>query len=164
MKNFLAALCFLLAAFAPATAQDSDERIRSFDSRITVNTDGSMLVKETIAITSAGESIQHGIYRNFPTSYKDWKGNSYSVLFEIVSVRRDGHSEPYHTEEQKNGVKVYFGSATYDLPPGEHTYEFEYRTNRQLGFFKDHDELYWNVTGNGWQFPIDVVSATVLLP
>jgi hypothetical protein len=55
MKNFLAALCFLLAAFAPATAQDSDERIRSFDSRITVNTDGSMLVKETIAITCAGE-------------------------------------------------------------------------------------------------------------
>ena len=164
MKNFLAALCFLLAALAPATAQDSEERIRSFDARITVNTDGSMLVKETIAITSTGESITHGIYRDFPTSYKDWRGNSYSVLFEIVSVRRDGHSEPYHTEDQKNGERVYFGSSTYDLPPGEHTYEFEYRTNRQLGFFKDHDELYWNVTGNRWQFPIDAVSATVLLP
>lgn len=164
MKNFLAALCFLVAAFVPATAQDSDERIRSFDSRITVNTDGSMLVKETIAITSAGESIQHGIYRDFPTRYKDRRGNQYSVLFDIVSLNRDGHSEPYHTEDISNGVKVYFGSATYDLPPGEHTYEFEYRTNRQLGFFKDYDELYWNVTGNGWQFPIDAVSATVLLP
>ncbi|HET9280537.1 MAG TPA: DUF2207 domain-containing protein [Candidatus Angelobacter sp.] len=164
MKNFLAALCFLLAAFAPATAQDSDERIRSFDARITINTDGSMLVKETIAITSAGESIQHGIYREFPTRYKDRHGNQHSVLFDIVSLNRDGHSEPYHTEDISNGVRVYFGSATYDLPPGKHTYEFEYRTDRQLGFFADHDELYWNVTGNGWQFPIDAVSATVLLP
>jgi len=41
---------------------------------------------------------------------------------------------------------------------------FTYRTNRQLGFFRDHDELYWNVTGNGWKFPIDVATATVLLP
>ncbi|HKV93354.1 MAG TPA: DUF2207 domain-containing protein [Candidatus Angelobacter sp.] len=164
MKNFLAAFCFLWVALAPATAQDSDERIRSFDALITVNTDGSMLVKETIAITSTGESIVHGIYRDFPTSYKDWKGNSYSVLFDIVSLNRDGHSEPYHTEDLSNGVRVYFGSSTYDLPPGEHTYEFEYRTDRQLGFFKDHDELYWNVTGNAWKFPIDAVSATVLLP
>lgn len=164
MKNFLAALCFLLAALAPATAQDSDERIRSFDAHITVNTDGSMLVKETIAITSAGESIVHGIYRDFPTRYKDRHGNQHSVLFNIVSLYREGQPEPYHTEDKSNGVRIYFGSATYDLPPGEHTYEFEYRVDRELGFFPDHDELYWNVTGNGWQFPIDAVTATVVLP
>ena len=162
MKNFLAALCFLLAALAPAAAQD--ERIRSFDARININKDGSMLVKETIAVVSAGDSIKHGIYRDFPTRYRDRKGNRISVLFEIVSVRRDGSTEPYHTEDLSNGVKVYFGSSTYDLPPGEHTYEFEYRTNRQLGFFADHDELYWNATGNGWKFPIDVATATVVLP
>lgn len=166
MKNFLAVVCFLWAAIAATVAQDqdSDERIRSFDSHITVNLDGSMLVKETIAITSAGESIQHGIYRDFPTRYKDRRGNQYSVLFDVVSLQRDGQSEPYHTEDLSNGVRVYFGSSTYDLPPGEHTYEFEYRTDRQLGFFADHDELYWNVTGNGWKFPIDVATVTVVLP
>src|SRR5579859_3101394 len=162
MKRIIAACCFLLAALLPAAAQE--ERVRSFDARVTVNQDGSMLVKETIAVVSAGDAIRHGIYRDFPTRYRDWKGNRYSVLFEVVSVARDGHSEPYHTEDLSNGVKVYFGSSTYDLPPGEHTYEFEYRTNRQLGFFRDHDELYWNVTGNGWKFPIDVATATVFLP
>jgi hypothetical protein len=50
------------------------------------------------------------------------------------------------------------------LPPGEHTYTLSYRTDRQLGFFKDHDELYWNVTGNGWIFPIETASATVAPP
>jgi hypothetical protein len=30
-----------------------------------------------------------------------------------------------------------------------------------LGFFENHDELYWNVTGNDWAFPIDEASASV---
>ncbi len=41
------------------------------------------------------------------------------------------------------------------LPPGEYTYTFIYETDRQLGFFPEFDELYWNVTGNDWNFPID---------
>ena len=47
---------------------------------------------------------------------------------------------------------------------GEHEYQIRYRTTRQLGFFADHDELYWNVTGNGWDFAIDHASAAVSLP
>ena len=126
--------------------------------------DRSMEVTETITVQSAGEKIQHGIYRDFPTRYKDRLGNNYAVTFEIVSLERDGSRESYHTSDMDNGVRVYFGSSSYDLPPGVHTYEFTYRTSRQLGFFKDHDELYWNVTGVGWGFPIDVATATVALP
>ena len=69
MKNFLTACFLALLAIAPAAAQT--ERITSFDSRITVNTDGSMQVVETIAVESAGVDIVHGIYRDFPTRYKD---------------------------------------------------------------------------------------------
>ena len=47
---------------------------------------------------------------------------------------------------------------------GEHTYTLSYRTDRQLGYFENHDELYWNVTGTGWMFPIDAASARVRLP
>ncbi len=160
-KLFLA--CFLAVLLAaPAAAQT--EGIRSFDSRITVNPDGSMQVVETIAVESAGVDMVHGIYRDFPTHYRDRARNPYSVLFDIVRVRRDGTPEPYHTEELSNGVRVYFGSSSYELPPGPHTYQFTYRTNRQLGFFRDHDELYWNVTGHGWKFPIDSATATVFLP
>ena len=162
MKNLLTACFLALLLAAPAMAQT--EGIRSFDSRITVNTDGSMQVVETIVVESAGVDMVHGIYRDFPTRYRDRLGNGYSVLFDIVRLRRDGNAEPYHTEELGNGVRVYFGSSSYELPPGPHTYQFIYRTNRQLGFFSDHDELFWNVTGNGWKFPIDVATATVLLP
>ena len=36
--------------------------------------------------------------------------------------------------------------------------------NRVLGFFDDHDELYWNVTGTEWDVPIHAASAMVELP
>jgi hypothetical protein len=162
MKNILRFCLLVLLTSVPAAAQT--ERIRSFDSRVTANTNGTMQVVETIVVESAGVDIVHGIYRDFPTRYRDRAGNRYSVLFDVVSVRRDGNSEPYHTENLSNGIRVYFGSSSYDLPPGNHTYQFAYRTNRQLGFFRDHDELYWNVTGNAWKFSIDVATATVLLP
>ena len=162
MKNLLAACLLALLVAVPAAAQT--ERISSFDSRITVNTDGSMQVLETIVVESAGIDIVHGIYRDFPLRYTDRAGNHYSVLFDITGVRRDGNSEPYHTEDLSNGIRIYFGSSSYNLPSGTHSYQFAYNTNRQLGFFHDHDELYWNVTGNAWKFPIDAATATVLLP
>ena len=141
--------CFAFLVAVPAVAQtDQTERICSFDSRITVNPDGSMLVEETIDVESAGIDIVHGIYRDFPTRYRDRAGNRYSVLFYIVSVRRDGRKSPTTRRDLSDGVRVYFGSSSYDLPAGPHSYQFDYRTNRQLGFFRDHDELYWNVTGN----------------
>ncbi len=63
-----------------------------------------------------------------------------------------------------NGVRVRIGSADTDVDPGVHTYVIDYTTTGQLGFFDGYDELYWNVTGNGWVFPIDRATARVHLP
>ncbi|HKX56892.1 MAG TPA: DUF2207 domain-containing protein, partial [Xanthomonadales bacterium] len=59
---------------------------------------------------------------------------------------------------------LYIGNADRMLPQGQHEYRIQYTTNRQLGFFADRDELWWNVTGNGWIFPIDKASARITLP
>jgi len=142
----------------------ADERILDFASDITIAADASMSVAETIRVRAEGNQIRHGIYRDFPTDYKDNLGNRVHVVFEPESLTRDGNDEPFHAEGQGNGVRVYFGSESTLLSPGEYTYVLRYRTTRQLGFFADHDELYWNVTGNGWDFPIDAASATVALP
>jgi len=157
----LALLIVLLAA--PLLGQ-AGERILSFDSRITVNPDSSLNVRETIMVAVTGNKIRHGIYRDFPTDYKDRLGNRYHVDLSIVGLERDGNPEPYHTEPVSNGIRTYFGSAQQVLSSGEHTYVFDYSVTRELGFFSDHDELYWNVTGNGWDFPIDTATATVVLP
>ncbi len=168
MKKLLA-VCFpamlALALSRPVQATPAQvERIHRFDDQLTVNPDGSLLVNETIDVEAAGINIQHGIYRDIPLIYQDRMGNRYAVRFDIVSLVRDGNVEPYHTADQSNGIRIYFGSSTYELPPGPHTYQFRYRVERVLGYFPDYDQLYWNVTGTGWRFPIDVTTATVLLP
>ena len=142
----------------------SDERILSYHSDISVARDATMTVDETIRVRAEGLSIRRGIYRDFPTDYTDQYGNRFVVDFVVLSVTRDGSSEAWHTEKRANGVRVYAGSANALLPNGEYSYTIRYHTNRQIGYFEDHDELYWNVTGNGWDFPIDVASATVRLP
>jgi uncharacterized membrane protein YgcG len=155
----LAALAFLWPAAAPA-----EERILHYLSDVLVEADGGLDVTETIRVRSEGDRIRRGIYRDFPTRYTGRAGAQVRVGFEIVSVQRDGADEPWHSERQGNGVRVYAGSAETTLPTGEHVYSIRYRTTRQLGFFPDYDELYWNATGNGWAFPIDVAEARIRLP
>jgi uncharacterized membrane protein YgcG len=160
---FLAAGIFLSLSFHPLSA-GADERILNFHSDITVHQDASMTVRETIRVKSEGDKIKRGIYRDFPVRYRDNFGNRYVVGFTVLEVFRDGNPEPYHTESISNGTRVYIGQKVVFLNPGEHTYIFEYITTRQIGFFRDHDELYWNVTGNGWEFTIEKATASVSLP
>ena len=39
-----------------------------------------------------------------------------------------------------------------------------YRVRNGLKFFEEHDELYWNVTGDEWEVPIERARAVVRLP
>ena len=160
MKHWLIAVVLL---FVVAGAR-ADERILDYHSDIAIAADASMTVAETIRVRAEGDRIRRGIYRDFPTAYRDAAGRRVNVVFDPIDVTRDGNPEPWHAEPLANGVRVYFGNADVMLDPGEHTYVFRYRTARQLGFFDDHDELYWNVTGNGWEFTIDRASARVSLP
>ncbi len=140
------------------------ERITSFVSDIVVHQDSSLAVTEEITVLSAGEFIRHGIVREFPTRYADFLGAQYVVPFEVVQVLHNGHQTKYSVHDVANGKKIYIGDQSTFLAPGEHTYSIVYTTKRQLGFFADHDELYWNVTGNGWRLPIEKAQATVHLP
>jgi len=159
-RHVIYTVCALLAAATTV----ADERITQFASDITINRDASLRVTETITVRAEGRNIRRGIYRDFPTTYEDRLGNRIRVRFEVLDVRRNDASEPWSVENLSNGVRVRIGSANRFLVTGSHVYAITYRTTRQLGFFADYDELYWNVTGNGWGFPIDAAIATVHLP
>ena len=155
---FLFALLF--AALLPARAE---ERIPNFASDITINPDASLTVTETITVNAEAKSIRHGISREFPTIYRNDYGKL-KIGFEVLSVLRDGQKERYVVESSRNGVEVRIGSAKDELTPGLHTYVLTYRTTFQLGFFTEGDQLFFNVTGNGWIYPIDEASAVIHLP
>ena len=138
--------------------------ITEFHSDIIIQTDAEMQVTETITVNAEGQRIKRGIYRDFPTRYRDRMNNNYTVGFEVKTLLRNGYSEDYHLKPMSNGVRVYFGHQERTLNRGLHEYLLRYTSNRQLGFFDKHDELYWNVTGNDWEFPIQNANATIHLP
>lgn len=151
----------LMLASSPCLAI---EKILDYHSDVKIHQDGSLQVTETIKVNAEGNNIRRGIYRDFPTSYKDQRGNHYKVAFNILSIQRNNQPEDYHTEDLSNGVRVYMGSSSTYLASGIYTYTLQYQTSRQIGFFDGYDELYWNVTGLGWMFPIDHASARIELP
>ncbi|MGN6516196.1 MAG: DUF2207 domain-containing protein [Rhizomicrobium sp.] len=155
---------FLALFLAPASAQFDSERITDYKSDITVARNGVLNVTETISVIAAGDRIRHGIYRDFPTTYTDKYGRKVRVRFDVQQVLLDGHDEPFDVESIDSGERVKIGDKDTFVSEGPHTYTIAYITDRQVGFFKDFDELYWNVTGNFWIFSIDHAEATVHLP
>ena len=142
----------------------AEEVITSFHSDIYVLQDATLVVRETIKVISAGDQIKRGIFREFPTRYKDRFGTNVVINFSVRKISCDGRSVAHSRESRANGVRIYIGDRDILLAQGAHTFVIEYAVNRQIGFFKECDELYWNVTGNGWIFSIEQCSATVYLP
>lgn len=160
MRTLLVLIGMALSA-GPAVAR---EEILSFIADIKVGDDGVLEVTETIRVRAERGQIRRGIYRDFPTRLMRDDGLYQKTGFEVLEILKNGSPEPYHLEWQGFGTRVYIGSENVLIRPGDHTYSIRYRTTRQLRFFADHDELYWNVTGNFWSFPIVHSEARVRLP
>jgi uncharacterized membrane protein YgcG len=157
-------LCLLVLLLLLSAPLAAEEVIESFHSDIEVRRNGDLQVTETILVRAEGKSIRRGIFRDFPTRYKRDDGRDLVVGFEVLAVTRDGHTEPFNIKNHANGKRVYIGEQNVFLSPGFYEYKISYLTTRQLGFFDDFDELYWNVTGTGWVFKINQASARVTLP
>src|SRR5262245_28536281 len=163
MRSLRRALLALLLLAAPAAAQ-ADERILHFWSDVQVQRDASVEVTETIDVRAEHDRINHGIFRDFPTRYRNKAGGQVYVAFTFEGATIDGYTVQASTSPVSNGVRIKLGDPDRDVAIGEHRYVIRYRATREIGFFKDYDELYWNATGNGWVFPIDAAEARIHLP
>lgn len=156
----LGVLVGLLLAF-PATAR---EEIRSFTSDVILNTDGSVQVTETIEVNAEGSEIRRGIYRDIPVVMLGSDGGKVRPDLEVTGVTRDGDQEMFRVERMGDFQRIWIGNPDYFLEYGVHRYIIRYTMTRMARAFEDHDELYWNATGNYWVFPILAARATVKLP
>lgn len=133
----------------------AEEKITAFDVLLEVEADGDVQVTETISVHAEGDQIRRGIFRDIPFQHPQ----------DVTpkELLRDGSPSPWFTETFNNGLRVNFGDNSL-LSYGAHTYRLTYTMSNAVRFFKDYDELYWNVTGNYWDFPIESASVTVVLP
>lgn len=158
--------CWLLLAFSLGvlSASGQYEKINSFHTDLTVAPDGRLTVTETINVHAEGIAFKRGIVRTLPLSFQDHHGKKTKVRYALSEVRVNGGAAPYHTERQSGNFVVYVGDKNTLLTPGDYQYRITYTTQGQLGFFDAYDEIYWNVNGNGWNFVIDSISASIHLP
>ncbi|MFZ6034614.1 MAG: DUF2207 domain-containing protein [Patescibacteria group bacterium] len=162
MKRYLLSLVFFIIVFAlPGLV--SAEEIKSFSSDIKINSDGTIDVKEDI-LYDFGYLEKHGIYRDIPQIKTNKEGKKYRMDFSGFSVTdENGYPYQYKITEADNNVNIKIGDPNRTIS-GPHHYLIAYRVAGALTYFSDHDELYWNVTGNGWEVPITWVESKVSLP
>jgi Predicted membrane protein (DUF2207) len=162
LKNVkTAAVLAILLCTLVANASAKSWRIADFQDNITVEKDGSALVRERISLVFVGE--WHGIHRTIPIEYPGPDGMNYELFVDVQSVT-DAEGSHLKYDSSRTGeyrdLKIYIPGAT-DVSK---IIEIAYRVRNGTRFFPDHDEFYWNVTGNDWPVPIDHASATVQFP
>jgi len=160
VRRFLVVFAFIFA-LAPAYGA---EAILSYSSIIEVQTDRSVIVTETIRVNAEGQNIRRGIWRYIPTETVGDNGYAVNHGLEVLEILRDGEPDEWHSEAESSGERIYIGDADVFLSSGIYTYTLKYRTWRQVRELADSDQIYWNATGNFWDFPIQAAIAQVRLP
>lgn len=139
--------------------------VNDFHSDIDIHKDSSITVAETIVADFTKASSRHGIYRYIPIHYKDRYNQDLNLRFNLISVT-DENNKDMTADVTYDGpnVDIKIGDPDVYVDGKIVTYKIKYQLQRSLNQFEDHDEVYWNVTGNGWDTAILKASATVKLP
>jgi uncharacterized membrane protein YgcG len=157
-----AVLVTILAAPGRASAQTNAERITSYDARITIQRNGSILVTEQITY-DFGTDQRHGIFRVIPVRVR-YNGR-YDRIYpiDVRSVWSDTPNPEYEVDSSGSSINIKIGNPDQTVS-GVHWYQITYLVRSSLNAFAEHDELYWNVVGNQWNVPIDQARVRVSAP
>lgn len=158
----LAILAVFLVALVAAAVPARSYWIEDFAATILVDESGDITVSEEIRFYFDGAF--EGIYRDIPLRYDDNLGFNYRLRMTVLRVT-DANGEPLRYElSNADGGRRRIKAWVPGAQDAARTVRIEYAVQRALRFFPEHDELYWNVTGNDWGVAIESASVRVVLP
>ena len=157
---------FLMAAAlagAPVSglAQSRSMEIESFHADVRIRADGDIEVLESITVAFHGS--WNGIFRTIPVEYRAPSGLQYRLALHLVSVTNEAGEELWR-DESRQGLYRKIKIAVPGAENAVRTVNIRYTIPNALRFFDEHDELYWNVTGTEWPFPIHSATARIEVP
>jgi uncharacterized membrane protein len=158
-RTFL--LLLLLVAALPTAVAARSLVIERFDADVVVSPEGVIYVTETIRPRFTGE--WNGIFRTIPVEYRTPQGFNYTLHLDVESIA-DERGNPLKVEQSRERHYRKFKIWVPDARDATRTVVFRYRVSNALKFFESHDELYWNITGDEWEVPIQSAAARILLP
>lgn len=169
MKKLFSLLFFVALFTIPTTGLARENvdywYIKDFNTQITVNKDSSLDITENI-VADCGYAKKHGIFRILPTVQYLEDSNIKSPI--ILKAITDFKDKPYNFETESNFIDKTItwkiGSENI-LVTGVNDYKIVYHVKNAVRHGAEgFDELYWNLSGNFWDIPIDNFKATVHFP
>jgi hypothetical protein len=163
MKSFAARLLLIVfcAVILTSPLHANSWRIADYNDTMTIGGDGSTEVHERLTLVFIGQF--HGIHRFIPIEYPGPHGTNYTLFLDVIGVT-DGAGQKLKYESSTSrgfrDLKILIPNASDTTS----TVEIDYVVRDGIRYFEDHDEFYWNVTGNDWPVPIDHATAQVTLP
>lgn len=166
LRRLIVTLSVIFLFIPMLTRAGSIETISRMQVQADIHADGTIVFQENV-LYDFGTNIKHGIYRYIPIDYRRY-GSRYALDLQVQEVLRDQKTERYSVEKTSwkgdgDSIRIQIGDPNQTMT-GEHAYSMKYASKKAINFFDDHDELYWNVTGNGWDTPIEQSSMRIILP
>ena len=155
--NFITKLNLLFFLFTLVKA----DKILNINVDLEIDKNGQLTVTENILMSF--DQKKHGFIRDLPTRYTDNLNNQYNINLIVESILANNKKTDYTVESFANGYRIKIGSPE-SYVQGKVGYQIKYQVNRQIGFFEDHDELFWNAVGNGSPYFIEHAEVNVTLP
>jgi hypothetical protein len=140
------------------------EQVDRFASVIEIQANGSIHVTETIDYDFGRLTDRHGVKRILTTTqrYDDEYDRRYPLR--VLATTMDGQPVPNMVADESGGqTEIKIGDANRTVS-GRHRYTLEYSLGAVANAFDDHDELYWNVTGDQWDVTLQQVRIRVDAP
>lgn len=160
VKGFFWGLIFF-GIFGVKTSQAADYEINNFESKIRLEQDSSLRITETIETNFFGE--KHGIFRIIPYIYNH-NGKTIRAKISILGVKdSQGNDIAYTVENYNQSKRIKIGDANLTIT-GRKNYVIDYQIKKVVLDYGEGPEIYWNVTGNEWEVPIQRARAVVESP
>lgn len=143
--------------------QTTGMKIAEYSSDVVINKEGTIDVSENI-LYDFDTNLKHGIFRTIPIIKTNIDGKKYRLNFTNFSVTdSNGDRIPFKKITDGTEIKLQIGDAN-SLVSGENTYVISYTVSGALTYYSDHDELYWNVTGNSWDVQLENIRTNISIP
>jgi hypothetical protein len=167
-RVLLLVLSLAAGLLAPDALHARDIVIRDYQSDAVVNRDGTTDVTETLRVYFEGS--WNGIFRDLSLQHTTGQGKRAWLDVDVLGVTSGGGSDLQYWEEHPEGGVLRIKIAVPSAADAERTVVIHYRVRNAVRFFfaRDtggvHDELYWNATGNAWDFTIEHARARITVP
>lgn len=154
----------MMFAASPAAAQNSqDFVIDKFEADYYLSRakdkSSTLRVEEKIVALFPGTNQNHGILRALPLEYQN-----HTLSLKVEAVKKDdGSPWPYTTYKEAGNLVLKIGDAQ-QFVHGRQTYLISYVARNVINFRPNHQELYWDVNGDQWPQPFNVVEARLHIP